>query len=58
MSLAICAVIKDRHFKDNTKIEQKIDTLASGFLSSKEPFNIGKKPNNEMEQLALLIAKL
>ncbi len=58
MSLAICAVIKDRHFKDNAKIEQKIDTLASGFLSSREPFDIGKKSNNEMEQLALLIAKL
>lgn len=58
MSLAICAVIKDRHFKDNTKISQKVDTLTSGFLSSRESFDIGKKQNNEMEQLALLIAKL
>jgi intein/homing endonuclease len=60
MSLAICAVIKDRHFKEIEKTIQKIDTLVSGFISSREAFDIGKKPNNnnEAEHLALLIAKI
>lgn len=58
MSLAICAYIKDKHFKDMSKIQQKIENLASGFDVSRQTIIFDKSNKIIEDHLSSFITKL